>query len=278
MSAKKRGLGRGLDALLGAPADAGEDAEGELRELPLAAIHPNPEQPRRHFDEDRLAELAVSIRAQGVVQPIIVRPDAAGYQLVAGERRWRAAGQAGLVRIPALVRKLDARAAMATALVENIQRADLNPIEEAAALRRLLDDCGLTHERAAEALGRSRAAISNLLRLLDLPEQVQQWLREARLSAGHAKVLLGAPEARRLPLAQKVVALGLSVRQTEALVKAPLSARRTPAAGTHRELEGELSQRIGAPVTIRTGRGGGGRLSLKFDNAAELQRLVQRLR
>lgn len=274
---RKRGLGRGLDALLGAQAAPDGEGDDELRELALTAIRPNPQQPRRHFDESQLGELAASIRAQGVVQPIVVRPDGAGYQLVAGERRWRAARLAGLERIPALVRKLDETAVIAVALVENIQRADLNPIEEATALQRLIKDCGLTHERAAAALGRSRAAISNLLRLLDLPQEIQQCLRDGSLSAGHAKALLAAPEARRLAMAQKVVSLGLSVRQTELLARAPKAPGRA-ASQPHSELENELSRRFGTAVKIRTGPGGSGRLSLKFRNSGELKRLVERLR
>lgn len=280
MSGRKRGLGRGLDALLASHSARPVEADEELQELPLTAIHPNPDQPRREFDESALAELAASIKVQGVVQPVVVRPVDGGYQLVAGERRWRAAQQAGLARIPALVRRLDARAAMAVALVENIQRADLNPLEEATALQRLIRDCGLTHERAAEAVGRSRAAVTNLLRLLELSSRLQQWVREGKLSLGHAKVLLAVPEPRRSELAQKVVALGLSVRQVELLAKAAEGAAkpRARAAHAHRELEGELSRRIGVPVRIVTGRGGGGRLSLRFSSAAELQRIAERLR
>ena len=240
MSVKKRGLGRGLDALLGsmnAPAaEAGSDpapADTAPRELPLAQLGPGKHQPRRHFDEAALSELAESIRAQGVVQPIVVRPTGVDcYEIVAGERRWRAAQRAGLKTIPVVIRVLDERAAMAVALVENIQRADLNALEEAEALQKLIGECGLTHEACAEAVGKSRAAVSNLLRLMELEPEVQALLRAGNLSFGHAKVLLGVAGARQSQLAKQVLERQLSVRQTEALVhEEPRTAgRKSPAA------------------------------------------------
>lgn len=217
MSVKKRGLGRGLDALLSSSGPgAGADSAEELRELALDAIQAGAHQPRRHFDDEALQELATSIAAQGVIQPIVVRPLAANrFEIVAGERRWRAARLAGLSLVPAVVRQLDDRAAMAVAIVENIQRADLNPIEEAEALQRLAEEGDLTHEQIAQALGRSRATVTNLLRVLDLPLEVRDLVRLGRLTLGHAKVLLGVPAEAQAAVAAKVVERALTVRQTE---------------------------------------------------------------
>lgn len=281
MAAKKRGLGRGLDALLGAAGDVedGQEAGDALRELPLDALEPGAHQPRQHFDQAALEALADSIRAQGVVQPIVVRPGASGrYQIVAGERRWRAARLAGLNRIPAVVRSMETRAAMAVALVENIQRADLNPLEEADALRRLIDDCGLTHEQAADAVGRSRTAVSNILRLLELQPEVQALVRDDRLSLGHAKVLLGAESARQSMLAQRVVALGLSVRQTEALVRgAPPASGPRPSRAEFGGLEQRLRRSLGMAVRIQPAADGGGRLVIAFKDRAALERLLEQM-
>ena len=258
---KKRGLGRGLDALLGtvsggtAAPEAGED----LLELPVDQLQPGAHQPRRNFDPEQLESLADSIRAQGVVQPIVVRPVAGGrYEIVAGERRWRAAQKVGLKNIPAVVRTMEDRAAMAVALVENIQRADLNPLEEATALKRLIDEVGLTHEQTAEAVGRSRVQVTNLLRLFELNEDVQALLRTGKLSLGHAKVLLGVTGPRQSSLANLVIARSYSVRQTEELVRAALAGRGGSAKArkpSRSPLESDLSQRIGLPV--KSGVGGG---------------------
>ena len=286
MSVKKRGLGRGLDALLGsmnAPAaEAGSDpapADAAPRELPLAQLSPGKHQPRRHFDEAALSELAESIRAQGVVQPIVVRPTGVDrYEIVAGERRWRAAQRAGLKTIPVVIRALDERAAMAVALVENIQRADLNALEEAEALQKLIGECGLTHEACAEAVGKSRAAVSNLLRLMELEPEVQALLRAGNLSFGHAKVLLGVAGARQSQLAKQVVERQLSVRQTEALVhEEPRPAgRKAPAAPA--PLEAELSRKWGSGVRLQQSSAGRGKLTIAFKSAAELDRLLAVLR
>lgn len=282
MSVKKRGLGRGLDALLGSSAapQANEAAGDELRELPLDSLVAGPHQPRRAFDEEALKSLADSIRSQGVVQPIVVREVAGGrYEIVAGERRWRASKLAGLAVIPAVVRKMEDRTAMAVALVENIQRADLNPLEEAEALRRLIDDCGLTHEHAAEAVGRSRAAVSNLLRLIDLQPDVQAMLRDGRLSLGHAKVLLGVEGPRQADLARIVVQRQLTVRETEVLVagspeRKPAAARK-PAAHA---MEAQLAARVGLPVQLRQTPSGRGKLTIAFKDHDELQALLDRIR
>jgi ParB family transcriptional regulator, chromosome partitioning protein len=281
MSAKKRGLGRGLESLLSSVSAPAEEAGEELRELSLDSLQPGRHQPRRQFDAAALESLAESIRAQGVVQPIVARPAGGNrYEIVAGERRWRAAKQAGLKTVPVVIRALDERGAMAVALVENIQRADLNPLEEAEALHKLIEDCGLTHEKAAEAVGRSRAHISNLLRLMELNADVQDRVRAGELSLGHAKVLLGVHGPRQSSLAQLVVDKQLSVRQTEALVHAegvPAKPRQN-----HRPrapvLEKEISARIGLPVRLHQAETGRGKLTVTFRSAEELEKLLGRLR
>ncbi|MGH8455700.1 MAG: ParB/RepB/Spo0J family partition protein [Stenotrophobium sp.] len=276
MSVKKRGLGRGLDALLGS-ASAAESGD-ELRELALDQLVAGKHQPRRAFDQEALAALADSIRAQGVVQPVVVRPAGANkYEIVAGERRWRAAKIAGLKALPAIIRQMDERGTMAVALVENIQRADLNALEEAEALHRLIEECGLTHDKCAEAVGRSRAAVSNLLRLMELNDDVQALLRDNHLSLGHAKVLLAAEGARQSSLAKLVVEKRLSVRQTEALVHAR-PATRVKSAPTGHRLESELAQRIGLPVKLQQNDKGRGKLVVAFRNQIELDRLMQALK
>ncbi|GAC1622471.1 MAG: ParB/RepB/Spo0J family partition protein [Nevskia sp.] len=280
MSIKKRGLGRGLDARLGSAAPQANVAAGdELRELPLDSLVAGRHQPRRAFDEAALQSLADSIRAQGVVQPIVVRETGGGrYEIVAGERRWRASKLAGLSSITAVVRQMEDRTAMAVALVENIQRADLNPLEEAEALRRLIDECGLTHELAAEAVGRSRAAVSNLLRLIDLQADVQAMVRDSRLSLGHAKVLLAVEGARQVDLARIVLARQLTVRQTEALVAGTPERRPPPArkpAGS--ALESEIATRVGLPVQLKQSASGRGKLTIAFADHEQLQRLLKML-
>lgn len=286
MIVKKRGLGRGLDALMGSSSAAQgvETAGDELRELPLDSLVAGQHQPRRQFDSAALDALAESIKAQGVVQPIIVRELPNGkHEIVAGERRWRASKLAGLAVIPAVVRKMEDRTAMAVALVENIQRADLNPLEEAEALRRLIDECGLTHETAAEAVGKSRAAVSNLLRLIDLDPGVQALVRNGLLSLGHAKVLLGATPSRQAELATQVVERGLTVRQTEALVAAgsrPPPPAPTPAhqKGPVSPIASEISERIGVPVSLTQNPRGRGKLVISFENNAQLQQVLKLLR
>ncbi|MES1943997.1 chromosome partitioning protein ParB [Salinisphaera sp. PC39] len=288
MAAKKRGLGRGLDALLGgdlAP-DADEAAAaGELHELALDDLHPGRYQPRTEIDTDALESLAQSIRTQGVLQPLVVRPDGSGYEIIAGERRWRAARIAGRETVPAVVREIGDEIAMAVALIENIQREDLNPLEEGAALRRLIRDCKMTHAQCAEAVGRSRAAVSNLLRLAELDDTVQDLLRQRRLEMGHARALLALPKEQQGPLAEKVVARGLTVRATEALVKAALEGSDTPrrerATRSPRlaRLESDLSASLGTAVAIKPGRGGrGGRVVIEYGDAEGLDELVRRLK
>ncbi len=280
MSVKKRGLGRGLDALLSSVAPtAAPEAGEELRELALDQLAPGRHQPRRSFDPEALEALSESIRAQGVVQPIVARPIGEGsFEIVAGERRWRAARMAGLKTIPAVIRALPDRTAMAVALVENIQRADLNPLEEAEALQRLIDECGLTHEQTAEAVGRSRAAVSNLLRVLELPAEVQQLVRENKLSLGHAKVLLGVAADRQKALAEQVVARGLSVRETEKLVAAEAGRKPPEPRAPRSVVETELTQRVGLPVRLTQNAQGRGKLVIGFANPGELERILRLLR
>ena len=282
MAIKKRGLGRGLDALLGtAHASSGAEPGEELVDMAVDQLQPGKHQPRRNFDAEQLESLADSIKAQGVVQPIVVRPIADGrYEIVAGERRWRAAQKAGLKTIPAVVRSMEDRAAMAVALVENIQRADLNPLEEATAIKRLIDEVGLTHEQCAEAVGRKRASVTDLLRLFELNDDVQTLLRgDPLLTLGHAKVLLGVTGPRQSSLANLVVARQYSVRQTEELVRAALAGRSSKARKPSRSpLEADLSQRIGLPVRLQQGNDGAGRLTIKFKQKSELDKLLRLLR
>ena len=280
MAIKKRGLGRGLDALLGGGGHNGPEPGEELVDVPVEQLQPGAHQPRQNFDAEALAALADSIRAQGVVQPIVVRAVAGGrYEIVAGERRWRAAQKAGLKTIPAVVRTMDDRAAMAVSLIENMQRADLNPLEEATGIKKLIDEVGLTHEQCSEAVGRSRVQVTNLLRLFELNEDVQALLRGGKLSLGHAKVLLGVTGPRQSSMAQLVIARQYSVRQTEELVRAALAGRSSKTRKPSRSpLESDLSQKIGLPVRVQQGNDGAGRLTIRFKQKSELDKLVRLLR
>lgn len=288
----RRALGKGLGALIGEGREAlAPEGGGRLRELALDDIAVNPRQPRREFDQQELEELAASIRSLGMVQPVVVRPLAgdAGqgprFELIAGERRLRAARLAGLERVPALVRPADELAALEIALAENVAREDLNPIEEAQAYAALVDEFGLTHERVAELVGRSRAAVTNLLRLLDLPDEVQAMIERGELSEGHGRALLALPDhGDRRRVAAAVVREGLTVRQTEALVRR-LAARgdegrdRRPAAADPDldALTDELYGLLQAPVRIRSGRRGGA-IQIRFRDRADLERLLGLLR
>ncbi|HEU0223063.1 MAG TPA: ParB/RepB/Spo0J family partition protein [Paracoccaceae bacterium] len=291
MRAEKRGLGRGLSALLAdveaTGGAAGEDrvpAAADLR-LALDRIRPNPSQPRRRFDEAELEELAASIRERGVLQPIIVRPDPEdprGYQIVAGERRWRASQRAGLHEIPALLRELSDAEVLEFGIIENIQRADLNAVEEATGYRQLMDRFGHTQERLAEALGKSRSHIANLLRLLTLPEEVLTWLREGRLTAGHARALVTTPNP--VPLAAEIIRKGLSVRAAERLARAanapaaPRAPRRPTKDADTRALEADLSAQLGLRVAIRHDpERGGGEMRIAYRSLEELDGLCQLL-
>ncbi|MCC6535173.1 MAG: ParB/RepB/Spo0J family partition protein [Burkholderiales bacterium] len=280
--AKLRGLGRGLDALLSVTAEAApaSDAPGELA---LDRLLPGRYQPRSRIDETALAELADSIRSQGVIQPIIVRPASDGrYEILAGERRWRAAAMAGLASVPVVVRHVPDRAALAMALIENIQREDLNPLEQASGLKRLVDEFGLTHDEAARAIGSSRSQATNLLRLLALSPSVQALLREARIDMGHARALLALDGARQVEIANRVAKLGLSVRQTEQLVRhaqhAPRGVLRRRSSRDIEALERELSDQLATTVNIRPGRKGVGQLVIRYASLEHLEQLLQKLR
>lgn len=284
MTTKKPRLGRGLDALLGATTpSSGKD---ELRKLPVELMQRGKYQPRTHMDPAALAELAESIKAQGIVQPIVVRPLAGGnYEIIAGERRWRAAQLAGLETVPAVVRDIPDEAAIAIALIENIQRENLNPIEEAAALQRLIDEFHMTHQQVAESVGRSRAAVTNLLRLLTLNTEVRGMLEQGRMDMGHARALLALTGGQQSQAAQLVVDKGLSVRETEQLVRRLLEA--APAKQPKNEravdpdiraLQERLSEQLGARVQIAHGAGGKGRLTIDYNSADELEGILARIR
>jgi ParB family chromosome partitioning protein len=285
---KRRGLGRGLDALLGAAGDEDGDvaAASDLAEVPIDSIHRSAYQPRQEFAQEGLNELAASIRSQGVMQPIVLRRRAiGGYEIIAGERRWRAARLAGLSTIPALVRDVGDERAVAMALIENIQREDLNPLEEAVALQRLQEEFHLTQQQVADAVGKSRVAVTNLMRLLQLAANVREMLAHGDLEMGHARALLSLAPRDQGDVAKQVVARGLSVRQTEALVRQTVEPRPTgrgPARSNKdpdtRRLEIELSERLGAPVTIDFDGRSRGRLSIRYNSLDELDGILKRLR
>ena len=277
---KHRGLGRGLDALLGADDSERKDVLGTL---PLHAIRPGKYQPRTKMDEATLAELAASIRARGLMQPVLVRPvERDTFELIAGERRWRAAQMAGLEEIPALVREVPDETALAMSLVENIQRENLNPMEEASGLQRLVEEFKMTHDQAADAIGRSRSATTNLLRLLKLTKPVQQMLLQGVLEMGHARALLVLDGARQIEAANRVGARRLSVRETETLVRRlgrPQAPRRKQAVDRDlARLEEETSERLGTTVQIRAGRKGRGTIVLHFSGLDHLDQLLKKLR
>ena len=285
MVKKKRGLGRGLDALLSEGAEIDTPMAGEqVQSVALDAITPGRYQPRSDFDPEALSELAASIKAQGVIQPIVVRAGGkkGEYELVAGERRWRASQIAGLASIPAIVRDLPDREVLAIGLIENIQREGLNPMDEAMALRRLIDDCGLTHEQCATAIGRSRASVTNLLRLVNLDGEVKNMLRQGLLEMGHARALLGLPEALQGAAAHKICDQGLSVRQAEALVRQmnapkPASAPK-PEVDDRLQLERDrLAERIKAKISLKPQPSGKGSLVIHYGSEAELKAIFERL-
>ncbi|MGB9428327.1 MAG: ParB/RepB/Spo0J family partition protein [Gammaproteobacteria bacterium] len=297
MAVKRKGLGRGLDALLGGalPAASAQAGTEELRDIPVDLIQPGKYQPRMHMHPESLQDLADSIKAQGLVQPIVVRPVAghsenqpAGerrYEIIAGERRWRAAQMAGLHQIPAVVRDVPDRAAMAMALIENIQRENLNPLEEAQALQRLISEFDMTHQQASEAVGRSRAAVTNLLRLLELTDAVKEQVERGDLEMGHARALLALKGLAQTDAARRVVARHLSVRDTENLVRRLLKenggsagkgARRVDP--NVRQLENELTRKLGAKVSVETGSGGKGRLIIHYASLDELDGILGRIR
>ncbi len=301
MAAKKRGLGRGLDALLGAnqlkaeleeaTAEAASapsgSSDGSLRHLPVEVIQRGKYQPRRDMHPEALEELAASIKAQGVMQPIVVRPISADkFEIIAGERRWRATQLAGLDTIPAVIRQVPDETAIAMALIENIQREDLNPMEEALSLSRLQQEFELTHQQIAEAVGKSRTTITNLLRLISLREDVQRMLEHGDLEMGHARALLGLPAELQSQTATTVVSRGLSVRQTESLVRNQLAeaeASKTKTAPQQldpdiKNLQDQLSEKIGVPVVIQHGAKGKGKLVLKYNSLNELDGILNHIK
>jgi ParB family transcriptional regulator, chromosome partitioning protein len=278
--AKLKGLGRGLDALLG-----GDEVQPheQLMNVALSQLRPGKYQPRTQMDPGTIAELAESIKVQGVIQPILARPLSDGhFEIIAGERRWRAAKLAGLDSIPVLVREVRDDLALAMALIENIQREDLNPIEEAAGIQRLINEFGMTHEAAAEAVGRSRSGVTNLLRLLSLAKPVQDLVLRGRLDMGHGRALLPLSGAKQIELANLVVAKSLSVRQAEHLVGQSLSAPKSHKRPTlDRDLvalEEELSEHLGARVSIVARKKGTGRLIVEYGSLDQLDGVLSRLR
>ncbi len=277
--AKLKGLGRGLDALLG-----GEDApatQGELRSLAVTQLQPGKYQPRTRMDEVSLRELADSIKAQGLMQPILVRevgPER--YEIIAGERRWRAAQLAGMSAVPAVVKVVPDEAALAMALIENIQREDLNPLEEATGIQRLIYEFGMTHQAAAEAVGRSRSAVTNLLRLLNLSKPVQAMVMTQQMDMGHARALLALTHGKQNEAAHMVVQKQLSVRETERLVGKMLN---PPVAATKKidrdiqRLEEDLSERLGTQVNIQSRKGGAGKLTIEYVSHEQLESILNKL-
>ena len=282
---KHKGLGRGLDALLGGNEDKAKGEE-ELAHLDVAALRPGKYQPRTRMDETSLAELADSIRARGVIQPIVVRPVGdSQYEILAGERRWRAARLAGLARVPAIIRAVPDDAALGIGLIENIQREDLNPIEEASGLKRLIDEFRITHEEAARAVGRSRVAVTNMLRLLELSPAVQEMLQDGRIDMGHARALLSLSRQRQVELAGQIASQGLSVREAERLAqqaaahpKAGAKAGKAKLDADTRRLQEELSESIGATVHVKPRRGGRGAVVIAYASLDQLQGIVERLK
>lgn len=278
---KKPALGRGLDILLSSARGQAESADDiVLKTLPVERIRPGQYQPRTRMDPDALQELADSIKAQGLVQPIVVRKLGGGeYELIAGERRWRASQLAGLHEIPAVVREIPDQAAAAMSLIENIQREDLNALEEANALRRLIDEFGLTHQQTAEAVGRSRVAVTNLLRLLELQDETKQMVDAGQLEMGHARALLALQGAQQVEVAHKVAQRQLSVRETERLVKLLLEGGKKaqqefkPAPDVVR-LEQQLADTLGAKVAIRYNRTGKGKLVIEYNSLDELDGIL----
>ncbi len=289
MAVKKPGLGRGLDALLGGTKSqigttaGGATTDGELRTLPVEVIQRGKYQPRRDMHTESLEDLADSIRAQGIVQPIVVRAIAPGkYEIIAGERRWRAAQMAGLHTIPAVVRQVTDQAAIAMSLIENIQREELNPVEEATALQRLIDEFALTHQQAAEAVGRSRAAVSNLLRLLSLAVEVRTLLEEGALEMGHARALLALEGVAQVQAARQVCQRGLSVRETEQWVRRMQQPSASKPATREdpdvQRLQEDLAGKLGAKVQFQHGAKGKGRMVIHYNTLDELDGILAHIK
>ena len=283
---KAKGLGRGLDALfLNVNSDSGESVIQNPMVLPISALQAGKFQPRTLIDDGAIADLSESIRSQGVIQPLIVRSLANGqYEIIAGERRWRAAKKAGLEVVPVVLKEADDQSVMAMALIENIQREDLNAIDEALGIRRLTDEFKMTHESVAKILGKSRSAVTNLLRLLSLPSMVQQLLREKKLEMGHARSLLAAQESRQGDLAKRIVALNLTVRESESLVASVNKKTSDPRKNKSNadtdtmNLEDQLGQKLGMSVKIKNTKAGSGKVILSYRNLDDLDVLLAKLR
>ena len=280
--AKLKGLGRGLDALL---SGSEERADDTLTELAVGLLKPGRFQPRTRMDPQSIAELADSIKAQGLIQPILVRPVENGkYEIIAGERRWRASQLAGLTQVPVVIRTVADKAALAMALIENIQREDLNPLEEATGIQRLVDEFEMTHEVAAQAVGRSRSAVTNLLRLLNLSKAVQDLLMQGKIEMGHARALLAISGSRQAELAHQIITRNLSVREAEQLIgQAEVTFRKTPRKQPRKDrdlqaLEEELSEILATAVTIKTTKGGRGKLTIDYASLDQLENVLQKLR
>jgi ParB family transcriptional regulator, chromosome partitioning protein len=279
---KPKGLGRGLDALL-ADNDEVASAEGAQRMLNVAQLQPGKYQPRSYMDDAALQTLADSIKAQGMMQPILVRQiSAEKFEIIAGERRWRASQIAGIDSVPVLVRDIADESALAMALIENIQREDLNPLEEAQGIKRLIDEFAMTHEKAADAVGRSRTAVSNLLRLLTLTHAVLELLMQNKLDMGHARALIGLDAAQQILLANKIVSQKLSVREVESLVKnASLEAKPKPHKNAPNRdvlaLQNSLSEKIGASVNISAKANGSGTLKINYSNLDQLDDIIKKM-
>ena len=283
---KAKGLGRGLDALFDTGNAEQPRASDSLSKLPISQLQRGKYQPRTKMDQTSLEELAASIRAQGLIQPILVRPvDASRYEIIAGERRWRAAGIAGLSEVPVVIRDVPDKAALAMALIENIQREDLNALEEAQGMQRLVEEFHLTHQDLAESVGRSRAAVTNALRLLNLSALVQGYLQDNKLDMGHARALLALDSKRQQEAAQKVVGQNLTVRETEELVNrllhpsplAQVKPEKLPDRDVQRLVE-EISEKLGTTVEIRSSRKGSGKLIVSYTNNEHLGSLLARLK
>ncbi len=286
---RKPGLGKGLDILLSSASKAkkaGEDKDSGMRTLPVDKIEKGQYQPRLSIEPEALQQLADSIKAQGLIQPVVVRPIAGGkYELIAGERRWRACQIAGLHDIPAVIKDIPDQAAAAMSLIENIQREDLNPLEEAIAMERLIEEFGLTHQQTADSVGRSRSAITNLLRLLVLEEKTKVLLDKGELEMGHARALLGLGGSKQVEAAQKVASKGMSVRDTERLVKrltaamtdigSPTSSSRAPEV---LKLEQELSEKLGANIQIKYNNKGKGKLTIDYNSLDELDGILEHIK
>ena len=279
---KNKGLGRGLDALLGGGKPDAAAEPGELRELAIGDLAPGKYQPRTRIDNKALEELAQSIKQRGIVQPILTREVGGGkFEIIAGERRWRAAKIAGLTAVPVLVREIADDAALCIGLIENIQREDLNAMEEAAGIQRLIEEFKLTHEEAAQAVGRSRVAVSNLLRLLELAKPVQDMVVENKLDMGHARALLSLAKSKQVELAHQIVHKNLSVRDTERLVKTqsvPAKAHKTAITTDvdTRRLENDLAEKLGTQVSIKADKKGRGSLTIEFMNYEHLEGILER--